>query len=273
MTAFICATCGVQFEEADVPPESCPICLDERQYVGWDGQIWTSRDELAASHHTEVREEEPGLVGIGMTPSFAIGQRALVVTTPAGNLMWDCISLLDDEAAEAIEALGGLAAICCSHPHFYGSCVDFADRFNAPIYLPEADRRFVMRPSGRIEYFADRVEPVPGLTCARIGGHFDGASVLHWPAGAGGKGALLTGDTVQVVPDRRYVSFMWSYPNLIPLGEKAVLEVAERVGAFEFDRIYGGWWGRAVLEDGAAAVRRSAERYVERLRGGRPASS
>ena len=42
--------------------------------------------------------------------------------------------------------------------------------------------------------------------------------MLHWPAGANGKGALLTGDIIQVVQDRRYVSFMRSYPNLIPLG-------------------------------------------------------
>ena len=46
--------------------------------------------------------------------------------------------------------------------------------------------------------------------------------MLHWAGGADGRGALLSGDIVQVVPDRRYVSFMYSYPNLIPLPAAAV---------------------------------------------------
>ncbi|MGI8450293.1 MAG: hypothetical protein ACR2MP_24585, partial [Streptosporangiaceae bacterium] len=94
--------------------------------------------------------------------------------------------------------------------------------------------------------------------------------VLHWPAGSGGRGALLTGDTITVVQDRAWVSFMWSYPNLIPLDEATVLEIASRTERFTFDRVYGGWWGRVVVADGAAAVRRSAERYVARLHGQRP---
>jgi hypothetical protein len=114
----------------------------------------------------------------------------------------------------------------------------------------------------------DAIEPVPGLTVARIGGHFEGAAVLHWPEGADGRGALLTGDTVQVVADRRWVSFMWSYPNLIPLPASTVLDVADRVGRFRFDRVYGGWWGAVVLGDGAEAVRRSAQRYVAKLASG-----
>ncbi len=128
----------------------------------------------------------------------------------------------------------------------------------------------MQRPSPRIEFFDDEAEPVPGLTLARIGGHFDGAAVLHWPAGSEGRGALLTGDTITVTADRDWVSFMWSYPNLIPLDEVTVLDIAERAGRFPFDRVYGGWWGRVVVRDGPAAIRRSAERYVARLRGERP---
>jgi hypothetical protein len=105
---------------------------------------------------------------------------------------------------------------------------------------------------------------------ARIGGHFDGAAVLHWPAGAEGRGALLTGDTVTVVQDREWVSFMWSFPNLIPLDPATINQIVERIAPFGFDRIYGGWWGRVVVRDGAAAIRRSAQRYLERLAGKRP---
>jgi hypothetical protein len=97
--------------------------------------------------------------------------------------------------------------------------------------------------------------------------------VLHWPAGSGGRGALLTGDTITVVQDRSWVSFMWSYPNLIPLDEATVQEIARRTERFTFDRVYGGWWGRVVVADGPAAIRRSADRYVRRLHGERPPGS
>ena len=185
-------------------------------------------------------------------------------------MLWDCISLLDDAAVRQIENLGGIAAICMSHPHFYAAHVDFADAFDARVLIPRADKPWIQRPSRRIELFDDYVEPVPGVSVARIGGHFDGAAVLHWPAGADGQGALLTGDTITVVQDRDWVSFMWSYPNLIPLDASTVDDIARRVERFAFDRIYGGWWGRVVVRDGAAAVRRSADRYLARLHGERP---
>ena len=270
MPAWICRTCGVQYPVSDEPPAACPVCLDERQYVGWDGQQWTTMAELAGDRAVLLREEEPDLIGVGVEPAFAIGQRALLVRTPHGNVLWDCVSLLDDAARAQLTELGGIDAICLSHPHFYGVSVEFADAFGARIFIPRADEQWIQRPSPRIELFDDDAEPVPGLTLARIGGHFDGAAVLHWPAGSGGRGALLTGDTITVVQDRDWVSFMWSYPNLIPLDEVTVLDIAGRVERFSFDRVYGGWWGRVVVADGAAAVRRSADRYVARMRGERP---
>jgi hypothetical protein len=260
----------VQYLDTPQPPVGCPICQDERQYVGWEGQQWTTMTDLGRDHTVVVREEEPDLYGIGLEPGFGIGQRALLVRTPAGNVLWDCVPLLDDRGRRRIEELGGIAAICLSHPHFYGAQVDFADAFDARILIPRADQQWVQRPSPRVELFEDRAEPLPGITVARIGGHFDGAAVLHWPAGSDGNGALLTGDTVTVVQDRAWVSFMWSYPNLIPLDVDTILGIARRVEAFTFDRIYGGWWGRVVVNDGAAAVRRSADRYVARLHGQRP---
>ena len=178
-----------------------------------------------------VREEEPGLAGVGVEPAIGIGQRALLVRTPDGNVLWDCVPLLDDAARARITELGGIDAICMSHPHFYAAHVDFADAFDARVLIPRADQQWIQRPSPRIELFDDDAEPVPGVTVARIGGHFDGAAVLHWPAGSGGRGALLTGDTITVVQDRDWVSFMWSYPNLIPLDEATVLDIARRDGA------------------------------------------
>ena len=138
-------------------------------------------------------------------------------------MLWDCVPVLDDATRQRVEELGGIAAICMSHPHFYAANVDLADAFDATIHIPRADQQWVRRGSSRIELFDDEVEPVPGVTMARIGGHFDGAAVLHWPGGSEGRGALLTGDTIMVVQDREWVSFMWSYPNLIPLDEATVL--------------------------------------------------
>lgn len=270
MPAWICVTCAVQQADTEVPPQQCPICQDERQYVGWQGQQWTTAHELATEHETDLREEERDLFGVGMKPTFGIGQRALLVRTERGNVLWDSTALIDDDAKQRILDLGGIDAIAMSHPHFYGAHVDIADDFDARVLIPKADQQWIQRPSPRIDFFDDDVEPVPGLTLARIGGHFDGAAVLHWTGGSDGRGALLTGDTITVVQDRSWVSFMWSYPNLIPLDEATVLNIAARVERFRFDRVYGGWWGRVVVDDGAAAIRRSADRYVARMQGQRP---
>ncbi|MBV8769958.1 MAG: MBL fold metallo-hydrolase, partial [Hyphomicrobiales bacterium] len=42
MPAFICVTCGTQFSPTEAPPSLCPICTDDRQFVGWEGQAWTT---------------------------------------------------------------------------------------------------------------------------------------------------------------------------------------------------------------------------------------
>ena len=268
MPFFLCTTCGTQFPESHAEPEACPICQDERQYVPPEGQRWTTLEELRASHRAEIREEEPGLNGIGAEPSFAIGQRALLVQATGGNVLWDCISLLDDEIAGWVEELGGIAAISISHPHYYSSMVEWAEAFDAPIYLHADDREWVMRPSDRVVFWEEeRRELGPGLTLVRCGGHYEGGTVLHWAAGAEGRGALLSGDIVQVIPDRRYVSFMYSYPNLIPLNEQAIRRIVAALEPFDFDRIHGAWWDRVVPTEAKAVVVRSAERYLKAIGG------
>lgn len=224
--------------------------------------------ELARDHTSDLREEETNLLGIGTSPFFAAGQRALLVCTPQGNVLWDCVCLLDAAALQEVTRRGGIAAICLSHPHFYAACVEWADTFDAPILIPTADQDWIQRPSPRITLWSDdEITPVPGLTLARIGGHFDGSAVLHWPAGAHGRGALLTGDTIPVMQDRQWVSFMWSYPNLIPLDATTVTAIAHRVQRYHFDRIYSGWWNRTIINDAPAAIRRSANRYIAHLTG------
>src|SRR5947208_1790297 len=116
-------------------------------------------------------------------------------TSEHGNVLWDCTALVDDDAKQRIQDLGGIDVIAMSHPHFYAAHVDIADEFNARVLIPRADEQWIQRPSNRIELFEDFVEVTPDITLARIGGHFDGAAVLHWAAGSEGRGALLTGDT------------------------------------------------------------------------------
>jgi glyoxylase-like metal-dependent hydrolase (beta-lactamase superfamily II)/DNA-directed RNA polymerase subunit RPC12/RpoP len=259
---FVCVTCGNQFAESAEPPPRCPICEDERQYVGRDGQQWTTLEELRSDHRAEIREEGPGLLGIGCEPSFAIGQRALLVQAPGGNVLWDCVSLLDDEIGVRVEELGGIAAIAISHPHYYSSMVEWARAFDAPVHLHAADREWVMRPDERIDFWDGETRELgDGLTLVRCGGHFDGGTVLHWA----GENALLSGDVLQVVQDRRWVSFMYSYPNLIPLPAQSIRRIVGALEPYEFDRIYGAWWDAVVRSDGKAAVRRSAERYLRAI--------
>jgi hypothetical protein len=213
-----------------------------------------------------IRRLEPQLVGIGTQPSFAIGQRALLVQSPNGNVLWDCISLIDEATVSVVKAMGGIQAIAISHPHYYSSMVEWSQTFDAPIYLHAADREHVMRPDPSIEFWQGEVKPLwDSMTLVRCGGHFAGGTVLHWPAGAEGRGALLVGDILTVVSDRRYVSFMYSYPNLIPLPAAKVEQIARAVAPYDFDRIYGAWWDRVVATDGKAAVRRSADRYIRAL--------
>jgi len=262
--SYICATCAVQQPPSEAPPKHCPICEDERQYVRQGGQAWTTIEELRLrGDRIEIRELEPGLVGVGVTPSLGIGQRALLLRTANGNILWDCVGYIDDEAVAAIRSRGGISAIAFSHPHFYGAMVEWSHAFGgAPIYVPAADREWVQRDDSAIVTWSGTRKLAPGVSLIQCGGHFEGSAVLHWAAGAENRGALLVGDSITVVPDVRFVSFMRSYPNLIPLPADEIRRIVDRVRPYRFDRIYGGWWDRVVDTGGIAAIEKSAERYL-----------
>lgn len=268
MENYICATCGVQYAASQEPPGECPICEDERQYLRPEGQQWTTLAKMKEEgYRNRFRSYEPGLTGIGTEPNFAIGQRALLVQTDQGNVLWDCITLIDDETIQAVKALGGVQAITICHPHFYDSMVEWSHAFdNAPIYLHAADSRWVMRPDPAIQFWNQpSIEVLPGITVVHCGGHFEGSTVLHWEAGAEGRGVLLTGDTIQVVQDRRHLSFLRSYPNMIPLSPRIVRRIVKAVARYRYDRIYGIRWDLVIPSDARAAVARSAERYIRRV--------
>ena len=184
--------------------------------------------------------------------------------SPGGNVLWDCVSLIDQATSDLLNGLGGVSAIAISHPHYYTTMVEWSRAFGGvPVYLHEADRKWVQRPDPVLEFWSGRSRVIgEGLTLIHCGGHFAGGTVLHWARGAGGRGALLTGDILQVTMDRRHVSFMRSYPNMWPLSRAAVESIARAVAPYQYDRIYGAWWDRHIHTDAQAAVARSLERSL-----------
>jgi hypothetical protein len=265
----VCTTCGVQFPVSEQPPPRCPICEDERQHIGALGQQWTTLDDLRRTHRNVLTTEEPGLVSIRTEPTFAIGQRALLVETPEGNVLWDCISLVDDATIAALRDRGGVSAIAISHPHFYSTMVEWSHALGGvPIWLHENDRQWIMRPDPAVRTWAGTSMPLPGgLVLVHTGGHFEGQQVLLWPQGADGKGALLAGDQPNVCADRRWVTFMRSFPNYIPLGAQEAERVVAVLRPLAFDRVYGWTPERVLRSEAKRSLERSLSRHLGALRG------
>lgn len=270
MPFFICTACGTQYAESNTPPAQCRICEEERQYVPPRGQTWTTLPALAQSHFNSYREYEPGVIGIGSQPQFAIGQRAILVLTPGGNVLWDCISLLDAATVTLIKGVGGLHAIAISHPHFYTTMVEWAHAFDCPIHLNAADREWTMRPDPSIRLWeGDTLALWEGVTLIRCGGHFPGGTVLHWVGGAKGRGIVCAGDILTVAIDRKWLSFMRSYPNLIPLSRREVEHIGEAMAPFAFETIYGHYFDRVITRDGKTVLEKSIARYIAAIEGKR----
>ena len=263
MPLWTCEQCGSQFPKGDEPPVSCPICEDERQFVNWKGQAWIAREALSERHRL-VWRDDLGILGIGLEPSFAIGQRALLVPEADGCVLWDCLPLVTNDVVEHIGSLGGLKAIAVSHPHYYGAVADWSEAFGGvPIYLHSDDRAWITRPHSAIELWSGESRRLSDeIVLLRTGGHFAGGTIMHWRAGADGRGALLTGDIAMVAMDRRSLSFMYSYPNYIPLNAASVRKIASTIEPLAFDRIYGAWWDRNIGANAKAAFTASVRRYL-----------
>jgi hypothetical protein len=267
MPHFVCIQCGTEFAESAAPPDECVICRDIRQYVRWGGQAWTTRAELEEKYTAHIADDH-GLTAIEMKPHFAIGQRALLVPDRGGNILWDCVALIDDAIIAAIRKAGGVSAIAISHCHYYTTMIAWSEALgDVPIHLHENNRKWVLRPDPRIRYWSGETFSVsPTATLHRVPGHFSGGTILHWADGADGKGALLSGDMLQVTMDRQYVSFMYSYPNMIPVNAATVTRIGEILEPLAFDRIYGAFAGRVIARDAKAASRASVARYIEAIR-------
>ena len=261
---FICVTCGTQFAASSGPPDVCPVCVDDRQHIGVNGQEWTTHRQLAATYQNRI-EHDGDLVGIGIDGRFAIPQRALLVPSSAGTIMWDCVSLASDSAIAALRERGGVDAIAISHPHFYSSMVEWSDALGGvPILLHEADRAWVQRTSPNIEWWnGDSLTLSDDVQLIHLPGHFPGSSALLWDAAPNGRRALLAGDSLHVADDRAHVTVMHSVPNYIPVGPQVIRDLQRRLTGIVFDDLYGFTWGRNLIGGADDAVARSLTHYLE----------
>jgi glyoxylase-like metal-dependent hydrolase (beta-lactamase superfamily II) len=260
-TSWLCTNCGVEYPTAGDAPAYCRICDDDRMYPSSAAKRWIPMTELARDREVAWHELEPGLLGHALQPGFCINQRAILASSPTGAVLYDCVAMIDDAAEAKVAEHGKLRAIVPSHPHFYGAMTSWSKRLGGvPIYVHEFDREWVPPGSANVTLWSgDTIRLGDDATIVRIGGHFEGAQVLHC-AGADGRGVILAGDTISVARDARWVGFMRSNPNYIPMAPSAVTAIVRALEPFEFDRLYGST--KVVSHDAKGVLRRSAERYI-----------
>ncbi|GKT47661.1 uncharacterized protein ColSpa_07842 [Colletotrichum spaethianum] len=275
MDLMICGTCGVQFDSHAI--KSCKICDDPRQYVAEDGQWFTTLRELQDSNkYTNVFTKDKynsGVIAIRTEPQVAIGQRAFLLRSPAGNLLWDCITYLDDETVRRIKALGGIAAIVISHPHYFSTALHWAEAFDCKVYVSVEDGEWLTRRGdAHVLWEGQETELLDGQFLAvKVAGHFPGSSVLLWKS----EKKLFVADSVMVVPSGVYhvdrppgtasFAFMWSYPNMIPLSPEAVHGIWTAVAGLDFEDAHSAFVGRDARGDAKKRLLESAQLFVRSI--------
>ncbi|MEO6721225.1 MAG: MBL fold metallo-hydrolase [Ferruginibacter sp.] len=234
----ICITCGTYYPAAQTP-ELCITCLDERQYIPVTGQGWTTPEELKRKHSVKFNKLQDNLYELEINPMFAIGQRALLVLSPNGNVLWDCIPLLDELTIDFIRSKGGLKAIGFSHPHYYSNMNEWAEIFDCPVYIHESDGGCIVDKGSHIQLWpGDEIHLWDNIRIINIGGHFSGSSILHVPS-LSKEGAIICGDTLFLSPGKKHFSVMYSYPNRMPLPLHEMQRVKQRFDSISFDAFYG----------------------------------
>ncbi|KAI1809528.1 beta-lactamase-like protein [Poronia punctata] len=277
---LICATCGTQFPTEDRQKvTTCFICDDPRQYTPPTGQAFTTLGELRSQGHentfTPISVDPDNLIAINTQPKVAIGQRAILVRTPEGNVLFDCITYLDDETVARIRELGGLKAIVISHPHFYTANLLWARTFDCPVYVAAEDKQWLAQRDEKYQIFlTETATEVFGTTVLKLGGHFPGSVVLlrqgrllvadtlyMTPAGLGSWEADAVGTARSRPQGLNSFSFMWSIPNMIPLGPDDIERMWAILKDYEFSSAHGGFPGL----DLTATSREMKQRVLESM--------
>jgi glyoxylase-like metal-dependent hydrolase (beta-lactamase superfamily II) len=259
----ICITCGTQYPAGMPRPELCPICSDDRQYIPESGQGWASLSYLENNHAVQFRKINERLYSVKVSPSFALGHRAFLVLSESGNILWDCIPLIDESSAAFIRSLGGLKAIAFSHPHYYSTMNEWARIFDCPIYIHRADAPWIYNQGDAIKLWEGDVHPLwDGIDIVHTGGHFPGSSILRVPF-LSPSGTLLTGDSLYAARNKKHIAVMYSYPNQIPLPKKEIVRIRALVQGLPFDSIYSAFDGQNLEGNAREVFERSMERYME----------
>ncbi|KAI6778722.1 uncharacterized protein J7T54_000756 [Emericellopsis cladophorae] len=269
---LLCTACGTQFPATDRQQiKTCHICDDVRQYVPRSGQSFTTLQAICSSsqghrNQFEVYEAEERLVFVKTVPQVGIGQRCIIVRTPQGNVLWDCITLLDEATIQRIKDMGGLRAIVISHPHFYTTHVQWARAFACPVYVAAEDASWTTMPSAHRKLITETETDIFGTKVIKMGGHFPGSLVLLWqgrlliadtilttPSGLGDWSVNALGeDTTHVPPppDRNTFTFQWSIPNMIPLSADELLRMWTVLQPYTFTSTHGGFMGQDIEDEG-----------------------
>lgn len=259
---ILCSTCGTQFLADPGVPEFCPICTDDRQYVPENGQQWTDTIELK-NRSIKINRLNEQLYALKITPDFAIAQRALLLISPGGNILWDCIPHLDKPTIDFINNLGGLKAIAFSHPHYYSNMNDWAAEFDCPIYIHQNDAEWVPFKTGHTRLWdGNSIQLWDGINIVHIGGHFAGSCVLHVPE-LTTKGAMLCGDTFNIGRSRQHIAIMYSYPNIILLPRDEFAKAYKKASDIDFDTIYGAFENQDIEGNAMEIFETSMQRYKD----------
>ncbi|SEJ29064.1 hypothetical protein SAMN04487995_3995 [Dyadobacter koreensis] len=258
----VCKTCGTQYPADQKLPELCTICNDDRQYITELGQVWIELESLSAQYCTKTTRVRENLYTLKIIPDFAITQRAFLVLSPSGNILWDCIPLLDEATTAFIKSKGGLKAIAFSHPHYYSNMNVWAENFNCPIYIHENDKNWVMYKSDYLKFWKGYSMSVADSEIINTGGHFPGSCILKIP-GFSDKGVILSGDTLYISKSKRYVSVMYSFPNHILLSKSEFLSFFDKTKNLEFDTMYGAFEGQNLVGNAKEIFASSMQRYIE----------
>ncbi|KAK7961598.1 metallo-beta-lactamase family protein [Apiospora aurea] len=310
---LVCTACGTQFPTADRQAvKTCFICDDPRQFTPQTGQAFTTLDGLRDSGHRNTftplfsrtslpssGDDEGGdgwaFTSIVTEPKVAIGQRAILIRTPRhGNVLWDCVTLLDEWTFIQIRALGGLSAIVISHPHYYSTHLEWARAFHCPVYLAAEDREWLaqtdeehqvfvpegteeleleLKPStydesGQPQQQLQQATP-SGVKILKLGGHFPGSFVLLYrrrllladtllttPAGLGSWHADAVGSARHRPRGMNSYAFMWSIPNMIPLPPAELVRMWDILKKHEFRSTHGAFLHTDIVETEARMRRR-----------------
>ncbi|KAI2628095.1 beta-lactamase-like protein [Hypomontagnella submonticulosa] len=260
---LICTTCGTQFPTSNRRElTTCFICDDPRQFTPPTGQSFTTLDAIRQSAKNKCIpiSGDDRFMAIFTEPKIGIGQRAILIRTPRGNVLWDCITLIDDETIHLINDMGGLKAIVISHPHFYSTHVEWARTFNCPVYLAAEDKQWTTQSSAH-QVFIEETEldlqidgASSGIMVLKLGGHFPGSLVslydehlfiadtlMTTPAGLGNWDTDAVGTARSRPAGMNSYSFMWSIPNMIPLAPEDMQRMWSILKKYDFSSTHGGF--------------------------------